>query len=181
MKQRMTVARLAILGIAVTALIVGAAMYYLQVYAFYEEVNAEQVGEVQLVSLNTGAPEPILFENFKGIDSDSAPVRFRACFETPYSQAMLTETYETYPRAEPLVAPGWFDCFDAAAIGAALETGEAIAFLGVPDIRYGSDRVVAVMPDGRGYVWHQINPCGAAAFSGDPLPEGCAPAPESLN
>ncbi len=34
----------------------------------------------------------------------------------------------------PLNAPGWFDCFDADAIGEALETGEALAFLGSRDI-----------------------------------------------
>ena len=45
------------------------------------------------------------------------------------TQAMLTETYKTYEGAVPLIAPSWFDCFDATAIGEALEKGEAIAFL----------------------------------------------------
>jgi len=171
------IARLAILGIVVTALVAGALMYYLQVYAYYNEVAAEQVGGVQLVGLSSGVAEPILFENYKGIDSDSSPIRYRACFDVPQSLAMLTETYVMYPQAEPLVAPGWFDCFDAAALGAALESGQALAFLSVPNVHYGIDRVVAVMPDGRGYSWHQINACGAVVFNGEPAPEGCPPVP----
>jgi hypothetical protein len=70
---------------------------------------------------------------------------------------MLTETYRSYDQAEPLVAPSGFDCFDAAAIGRALETGEALAFLSEPDIHPGVDRVVAVFSDGRAYAWHQLN------------------------
>lgn len=172
--------RIAILGIVMFAAIAGALLYYLQIYAYYEEVTADQVGNVQLVNLVTGQPEPISFENFKAIDSTSAPIRFRACFDTPLSQAMLTETYATYEAAEPLVAPGWFECFDAEAIGRALETGEAIAFLATENITYGVDRVVAVLPDGRAYAWQQINSCGEVVFDGDPAPEGCPPAPERL-
>ena len=169
--------RIAVVAIGATALIAGLAMYWLQVYAFYTPVNAEDVGEVQLTSLATGLPEPVMFENYEGIDATSSPIRYRACFDLTNSQAMLTETYVTYEGAEPLVAPGWFDCFDAEAIGAALETGEAIAFLGTENIEYGIDRVVAVMPDGRAFSWHQINPCGAVVFDGDPAPEGCPEPP----
>ena len=162
------------------ALIAGALLYYLQIYAYYDEVSADEAGNVQLVNLVTEAPEKIPFENFKAIDSDSAPVRFRACFDTPLSQAMLTETYLTYEAAEPLVAPGWFDCFDAEEIGEALRRGEAIAFLSVENISYGVDRVVSVMADGRAHAWHQINECGAVVFDGEPAPEGCPPVPEGM-
>ena len=175
----MSAARIAILGIVVSALFAGAALYYLQVYAYYVEVTA-QVAKVQMTSVVSGVPEPILFENYKGIDSDSSPIRYRACFDTPLSQAMLTETYQTYQGATPLVAPGWFDCFDAVTIGDAIESGQAIAFMGVENISYGIDQVVAVFPDGRGYVWHQINPCGSVVFNGDPAPAGCPPVPENL-
>jgi hypothetical protein len=174
------IGRIVILGIIVSALIAGAALYYLQIYAYYTEVTAEEAGSVTLVNLITEQPEPIRFENFEAIDSDSSPVRFRACFTTPHSQAMLTETYFTYPDAEPLVAPGWFDCFDAEAIGEALRLGTAIAFMGTENITYGIDRVVAVFPDGRAFAWHQINSCGEVVFDGNPAPEGCPPAPERL-
>lgn len=164
--------------IVVSAIAAGILMYYLQVYGFYEEVTPLGVEDVQLTSVSTGVSEPILYENFKAIDSDSSPLRYRACFTTPMSEAMLTETYVLYDSPVPLVAPGWFDCFDAQEIGAALEEGQAIAFLGTANITYGFDRVVAIFPDGAGYAWHQMNICGEEVFDGNPPPPGCPPPPE---
>lgn len=174
------IARIIILGMVVIALIAGAAMYYLQVYAYYDDVSA-QVENVQLTSVVTNEPEGILFENIKAIDSSSSPLRYRACFDTGLSLALLTETFEIYDDAEPRVAPAWFDCFDAVQIGADLEAGTAVAFLGNRDIQYGIDRVIAVYPDGRAYAWHQINFCGDVVFDGNPAPPECPPAPEGLN
>jgi len=159
------------------ALLAGAAMYYLQVYHFYEPVEATGTDDVQLTNLVTGAPEPVLYNAFEGIDANSSPIRYRACFTTPMSHAILTETFVAYEGAAPLTAPRWFDCFDAKAIGAALEDGRALAFLGQENILYGIDRVVAITEDGRGFAWQQINACGEVVFDGEPVPEGC-PAPE---
>ena len=171
-----------VLGIMLilSGVVAGAAMYYLQVYAFYEEITASD-DDVVLTSLFSGEPEPILFDKFAGIDSDSSPIRYRACFETPTSLALMTETYVIVDEAEPLVAPGWFDCFDAEAIGADLEDGTAIAFMGTENVQYGIDRIVAVYPDGRAYAWNQINACGEVVFDGDPAPEGCPTPPERAN
>jgi hypothetical protein len=160
-----------------SAALAGVGMYYLQVYAFYDEVPVSNTNDVQLTTLAGNAPEPILYESFRGIDADSSPLRYRACFTTGMSEAMLTETYVLYDNPVPNNAPGWFDCFDAQAIGAALEAGQATAYLGEFNIVYGFDRVVAIDESGNGYVWHQINACGEAAFDGDPLPAGCPPQP----
>jgi len=164
--------------IVITAVLAGAAMYYLQVYYYYAPVPANGTDDVQMTSLVSGLPEPVLYDSFEAIDADSSPIRYRACFTTTMSQAMLTETYELYGDAVPLTAPGWFDCFDAVTLGADLEAGRALAFLGQKDIEYGIDRVVAITDDGRGYVWHQLNDCGAEVFDGKPVPEGCPPPPE---
>ncbi len=142
--------------IIASSLIFGAVVYYTQLYAFYEPVKAE-TSDLRLTNMVTGAPEQVLYDGFEGIDSDSSPLRFRGCFTTQMSLAMLTETFEVYEKATPLVAPDWFECFDAHAIGADLEQGEAIAFLGEKNIKDGVDRVVAIYPDGRGYAWHQLN------------------------
>ncbi|WP_306115250.1 MULTISPECIES: DUF6446 family protein [unclassified Roseovarius] len=168
-----------LLGIAIvlTALVAGAVMYYLQVYYFYDEVSATGTDDVQMVSLVTGESEPVLYDDFKAIDATSSPIRYRACFTTTMSTAMLTETYVYYDAPEPLTAPDWFACFDAEALGAALEDGTALAFLGEKDVQYGIDRVVAVTDDGRGYVWHQINDCGEVVFDGKPAPEHCPEPP----
>ncbi|QGX97714.1 histidine kinase [Roseovarius faecimaris] len=164
--------------ILVSALLAGVAMYYLQVYHFYEEVEADGETDVMLVSLSSGAPEPVLYDGFRAIDASSSPIRYRACFTTTMSLAMLTETYEIYEAAEPLVAPGWFDCFDAEAIGADLEAGRALAFLGQRDIQYGIDRIVAITEDGRGFAWQQINRCGEVVFDGNAAPDDCPEPPQ---
>ncbi len=143
--------------LVLTGLVAGIAMYWLQVYAFYDKAVFTPGAEIMLTSVESGRPEAILAEAVTGIDSDSSPIRFRACFHTPMTQAMLTETYTIYPAPTPLLAPRWFDCFDAAAIGAALESGEAIAFLGQANIHPGVDRVVAVFADGRAFAWQQLN------------------------
>jgi hypothetical protein len=150
------VGKIAAGGTVVIGVLAGAALYYTQVYAYYEPVSFTPGSEIRLTSIESAAPEVILAENVTGIDADSSPLRFRACFTTPLTQGMLTETYVIYEDAVPLIAPGWFDCFDAMAIGAALEKGEALAFLSEAGIHPGVDRVVAVFPDGRAYAWHQL-------------------------
>ncbi|MGR3703624.1 MAG: DUF6446 family protein [Paracoccaceae bacterium] len=163
--------------ILVCALIGGGAMYYLQVYAYYDAIPASGPDDVQAVKLADGRSAPLPHTDFQAIDSDSSPIRYRACFTTDLSLDALSAAYEGYEGAVPLLAPKWFDCFDARAIGAALEAGEARAFLGTENIRYGIDRIIAVMPDGRGFVWQQINRCGEVVFDGQPAPADCPPPP----
>lgn len=165
-------------SILITALVAGAALYYLQVYHFYEPVTATGTDDVQMTSLASGQPEPVLYDDFEAIDATSSPIRYRACFTTTMSHAMLSETYTPYDAAEPLTAPGWFECFDAEAIGAELDAGTALAFLGQRDVQYGIDRIVVITEDGRGYAWHQINRCGAVVFDGQPVPDDCPPPPQ---
>ena len=148
-------------GIVLTGLVAGVAMYWLQVYAFYAPATFRPGAEITLVPIGGTVPEVIVAENITGIDATSSPLRFRACFTTPLTQATLTETYRLYDRPVPLTAPGWFDCFNANAIGEALERGEALAFLSQANVAKGVDRVVAVFPDGRAFAWHQLSPDAA--------------------
>lgn len=141
-------------ALVIAGLVAGVAMYWLQVHAFYQPLAG---AEIRLTPVGGGAPQPVAVEGFEGIDSDSSPIRFRACFRLGISLATLTETYAIHPAPVPLVAPGWFSCFDAAAIGAALEAGEAVAFLGEDEVRPGVERIVAVFPDGRAFAWHQLD------------------------
>ncbi len=175
----MSLARLVIVVILAVALAAGVALYYLQVYAFYEEIGPGGPRDVVLTPADGGAPEPIPHADFRAIDSESSPIRYRACFTTPLALPAL-DAYAPYPAAEPLNAPGWFDCFDADAVGEALEDGRAVARLSIRDVTYGIDRVAAILPDGRGVIWHQINECGEVVFDGQPAPEGCPPPPEGV-
>lgn len=184
----MNAIRFWILLILGTAMIGGGVMYYQLVYAGYAELTQDEVGEIQVISIATGANTPLMLQNVEGIDTVQDGVRlsgaisFRACFETSQSWDDLNAGFVAADDPVPLTAPSWFACFDARAIGASLETGEARAFMSVENITYGVDRIVAVFPpvDGlsRGYVWHQLNACGTAVFAGDNTPDGCPPAPE---
>lgn len=142
--------------IALSGLIAGVAIYYLQVYGFYDEVAPEDL-EISLTLAATGELEALEASEVQAIDGDSSPLKFRACFKTSVENAVLRETYVAAEKPVPLTAPGWFDCFDAEAIGAALEAGQAQAYLGQVEVRDGVDRVVAIMEDGRGFAWHQLN------------------------
>jgi hypothetical protein len=143
--------------IVVTALIAGAAMYYIQVYAFYRPYEpATATAAIRITGLS-GTAEPMLTDGFEGIDADSSPLRFRGCFRTPMSLAVLSESYVVYPDPTPLNAPSWFSCFDSGRLTEDIASGSAVAFLSERNIAPGVDRVVAVYPDGSAYAWQQLN------------------------
>jgi hypothetical protein len=145
-------------GIVVIALVFGAVVYYSQEYGYYDQVApGSEAAKISLVELDGTTLDPLDARGFEGIDADSSPLRYRACFNTVLSIATATETYEVYDKAAPLIGPNWFDCYDAKTIGADLEAGRAVAFLSQHNIRPGVDRVVALYPDGRAFVWHQLN------------------------
>jgi len=143
--------------IVVIAILAGAAIYWLQEYAYYQTAAFTPGDEIELTPLQ-GPPEAIPVSDLQGIDATSSPLRFRACFHTSLDLGVLTEGYRIYDGAVPLNGPTWFSCFDAARIGAALDSGEAVAFLGKAGIAPEIDRVVAVFPDGSAYAWHQVEP-----------------------
>ena len=159
----MNAGKLIVGAIVIVAAIAGGVLWYTAERAYYTPVAFQPGAEIRLVPLTSNQPEAIIVDGIEGIDADSSPIKFRACFTTPLTLATLTETYRDYPGAEPLVAPTGFDCFDAEAIGKALETGEALAFLSEPNIHPGVDRVVAVFADGRAYAWQQLNASEGAA------------------
>ena len=150
-------------SIVVVAALVGGAVWYLQNYAFYIPVKFTPGAEIVLTPITSDQPEPIVVKDVQGIDSDSSPLRYRACFTTQMTLATLTEGYKVYDGATPLYAPNWFTCFDAEKIGAAILTGQAVAFLGQKNIvpnqdNVEIDRVIAVFPDGRAFAWNQLAP-----------------------
>ncbi|SES32361.1 hypothetical protein SAMN04490244_110124 [Tranquillimonas rosea] len=162
--------------IVAVALAAGGLMYWLQVYYYYETLGPEDAA-ITLVPQEADDPRPVDVAEFQGIDANSSPLRYRACFTLPDPDG-LRDTYEVYPAPIPLTAPSWFDCFDAEAVGEALERDEARAYLAERNIEYGVDRVVAVFPDGRAYAWHQLNNCGETDYTGTPVTEECPPRPD---
>jgi len=109
--------------------VAGGALYYLQIYGFYEEVAETDGPDVQLILQDADAQAPIAYSNFRAVDADSSPIRYRACFETTETLDALSATYIDAGDVTPRNAPGWFDCFDAAALAAQLNEGMARAYL----------------------------------------------------
>ena len=87
---------------------------------------------------------------------DSSPLKFRACFRIDPGSVTM-KLGEAYPGASPLVAPNWFECFDAETIGSDIESGVAQAVLLRRNIAAGVDRIAALYSDGRGFAWHQLS------------------------
>jgi hypothetical protein len=163
--------RFLVILLLASAALGGVGMWYLQVYGYYDTLPPQD--RIALTHAGEDAPRDVTVTAFEGIDAISSPIRFRACFTVAEPS-----DFAPYEGATPLNAPRWFDCFDAAAIGAALRAGEAQAVTAHANIVYGIDRVAAIFPDGRAYAWHQINACGTAHFDGDPVPPGCPPPPQ---
>ena len=159
-------------AILVCAIVAGGAMYYLQIYHFYEEIPASGPRDVMVTTLD-GDRIPLPHSNFRAIDADSSPIRYRACFDTDLALAEAELRFEPYAGADPRIAPGWFECFEAETIGREIATGTARIFTSERNREFGIDRVIALTEDGRGFVWHEVNECGDKAYDGTPLGDNC--------
>ncbi|MER2510775.1 DUF6446 family protein [Amaricoccus sp.] len=139
--RRLVVGFLIFLGLFAAALI------YTQFFAFYERQHG--VGALRI----NGEVVPIA--DFDGIDATSSPLKLRGCFRVdPAAVAGLTPA----AKPTPLNPPFWFRCFDAGAIEADLASGAARAYAIGQDQPEGFDIMIAVYPDGRGYLWRQLGP-----------------------
>jgi len=143
--------RLTVIVIVGVTLIFGVGVWYSSTRAYYAPLETVEVN----LQRSDGSFVTVDITEAQGIDADTSPLRYRACFVLQGVPDM-TEAL-AYDDPTPLIAPNWFDCFDAIAIGTALEQGQATAYLGTRNIHRGVDRVVAIFPDGRGFVWHQLN------------------------
>jgi hypothetical protein len=130
---------------AFTALFAGA-LWYFQVYAYYETVTG-------LTSLAVQDRE-IAIHDYAGIDASTSGLKRRGCF---IADPGAFTGLEPAARPTPLKAPHWFDCFDHVALTEDLASGRALAYLAAANEFDGIDRMIAVYPDGRGYEWRQLN------------------------
>lgn len=164
--------KLAVILILGAAALAGAGLWYAQTRGYYDRVE----GPVTLtLASEEGDLTTLPATDVRAIASASSPLGFRACFDHMLALEALGPEIpaERRPEAAPTIAPGWFDCFDAAYIGELLSTGEAQAFTAYPNAAYGVDRVVALTPDGRGWAWHELNDCGDKAYDGTVTGEEC--------
>lgn len=149
----MTSGRWLVLTILVVTAVFAAAQWWFQTRAYYAPIDSAEI----VVTALTGEVIPLDAQDFQGIDAETSPLRFRACFTLDAEGLAAAGRGAPYETPTPLTAPGWFDCFDAEAIGTALGEGTARAILGEREIEAGVDRVFALFPDGRVFGWHQLN------------------------
>jgi len=138
------------IGFVAFVAIFSVALWWFQTRAFYTETDRQAV---------TVAGRTYPVTGWQGIDATSSPLKLRACFRLdPEAVARIADRLAPYPDATPLVAPGWFECFDAGALTRALEEGRATAWIAEAEEHEGADRVLAAYPDGRAYLWRQLTP-----------------------
>lgn len=128
-----------------TAAFAGALVWF-QFFAYYE--RQQGVGALRI----DGAVVPVA--DYDGIDAATSPLKLRGCFKIdPASVAALAPA----PDATPLTAPFWFRCFRADRLTDDLAAGAARAYRIGTDDPEGFDLMLALYPDGRGYIWRQLN------------------------
>ncbi|HRO16081.1 MAG TPA: DUF6446 family protein [Paracoccus sp. (in: a-proteobacteria)] len=150
----MTSGRIMASMLVLVAVLTGVAVWYLQVYGFYDPVDEITGAQEIVVTDAQGTTHPVAIEGFRAIDAASSPIRYRACFTLDPAQVADAAPYE---GATPLNGPNWFQCYSARALTADLESGAARAVLGQAEVRPDVDRVIVVYPDGRAFAWHQFN------------------------
>ncbi|MBF9047562.1 histidine kinase [Rhodobacterales bacterium LSUCC0031] len=149
----MTSGRLIAMAIIGITALFAAVLWYAQTRAYFTTLDRADL----VVALPSGDRAALAHDAFVGIDAASSPLRFRGCFMLGATGLAQVAEAMPYPDPTPLIAPDWFDCYDAGVIVSGLADGTARAVLSEHDIHRGVDRVIAVFPDGRGYAWHQLN------------------------
>ncbi len=134
------------IGFFAFAAIFGGALYYSQVYAYYEEVTGVTEITVQDRTIDVG--------NYEGLDATSSGLKLRGCFTVEPADF---EGLTTSDKATPLSAPKWFECFDVATLHGDLKEDRVTAYRAIENDKDGLDRFIAVYPDGRAYQWRQLN------------------------
>ena len=104
--------RILMIGLIGFSVIFGAALWYFQTRGWYEPVE-----NLTSITVNGVVVE---VTDYQGIDAESSPLKLRGCFTMPPAAAPVAD------RPDPLIAPGWFECFDAEAIATDIAAGTAL-------------------------------------------------------
>lgn len=133
-----------ILGLLIFTAIFAVVLWYFQTRAHYREVTG--------VNRITVSGRTVPVSDYRGLDG-SSPLKLRGCMRL--DPAALADL----PQAEalPLIAPRWFDCYDAGTLTADIAAGRARAVMVAPDEPEHFEIVLAYYPDGRAYLWRQLN------------------------
>ena len=142
--------RTLLIGGGVFLAIFTAALWYFQTYAFYRDYPQRPL-------IIQGIEYPVT--GWEGTDAGSSPLKMRVCLTvtTETARKIQDDQYEQ-AGAEPLVAPRWFECFDARQISRDIEAGKAQVYAPGTSPFADVHDYMALYPDGRGYLWRQLDP-----------------------
>jgi hypothetical protein len=135
-----------VIGFLAFLAIFAGALVWFQFFAYYERVS----GVEKLVV----AGEEVAVTDYSGIDAGSSPLKLRGCFR---ADPAAFAAAEPAPDAAPLNAPFWFGCFDSSALTQDLASGAATGLRLARNDPAGFDVMLALYPDGRGFLWRQLN------------------------
>lgn len=123
-------------------------LWYTQYYAYYQELPAPENGLMGTYPIET----------WQAIDGTSSPLKLRVCATvTPETVGQITDDLDALLAGDPLVAPSWFECFDARSIAQDLDAGAAALYQLGPSRFDGVNEVMALYPDGRIFMWRVLD------------------------
>ncbi len=143
--------RIVIVALLAFTAVFAAALWWFQTRAYYERIAGLPSVMVQ--------GQAIAVEDYDGIDAATSPLKMRACLRLdPGALADVPVATD----ATPLTPPGWFDCFDVGRLTGDLAAGRATAYVAADEtpegaVDYAIIRYLAVYPDGRAFMWRQMN------------------------
>lgn len=137
-------------GLLLSGLVAGVAVYILQAHVYYEEVRGLEEIEIGAGRFSVSA--------YHGLDNDALPLRLRGCFRIADPEGALAAG-DPALRPEPFAAPAWFECWDPARLDADLKAGRARAVVAARagEGEFATERLVAIYPDGRAYQWRRLS------------------------
>ncbi len=133
-------------GLVLFSIIFGVLLWYAQYYAYYNEVSG-----LEAVSVES---REVAVQDYVGLDGESSGLKLRGCFTVDVA------AFDGVTLAEnpiPTTPPSWFECFDVVQLTADVESGVATTYMAAKNGRDGLDRIIAVYPDGRAFMWRQLN------------------------
>ena len=134
-----------VIGLVTFTGLFGLAFWWFQSHAFYSETKADE-HTVIIDGVGRQATGRV-----RGAEA-GALLMGSVCLQCGEGSGALGG-----PGREPLGGPGWFSCFNAEVRAENLASGYTKAYVEERNNPRGFDRIVAVFPGGRAYMWRQPN------------------------
>lgn len=138
--------KILILAFAGVTVVFSIAVWWFQTRAWYQEIDG-------LTQITVG-DRIVPVREYRSIDATTSPLKLRACMML---DPVTLHGAEIAPAPVPLIGPGWFECFNAGDLTKAIADGTAKSYLAAEGEFDGTERLIAVFPDGRAYMWRQLN------------------------